>query len=256
MAPIGDANFSRIIGPAPAEELATIARPWVRWRCEAPGCGKPLKINGRFCEQHATDERERWRAAAVATARDSIPLRYREHRFADVEAQCKKATPDERWVKDGRAFAAARKSVNQMQLMLQGPSGHGKSTIAGCICNAILDLATPGCGDSVAARAAGLFWVRAAALQQARREWKLGGGEAPLVARSARASVLIIDDFGREAEPGVREQSAVAEVIFERHEQHRQTVVTTWLSPHEAAERYDGGTARRIFEDTFLIEIR
>jgi DNA replication protein DnaC len=250
MAPVGG-DFAQIVGAAPAEDIATIARSWVRWKCE--DCGAALGINARYCPIHAAEERERWRSSAIDAARSSIPRRYRDHRFDSVIAQCKQADHDERWVKDGRALVEARKSIDEPQLMLVGPAGHGKTTLAGCICNAILDAAKPGCDDAVAARAAGLFWVRATVLQQARREWKLGQGESPIVTRAARATVLVIDDFGREVDTSAREQNVVAEVIFERHEQHRQTLVTTWLTPEEVGQRYDGGTSRRLFEDAFIV---
>ena len=76
--------------------------------------------------------------------------------------------------------------------------------------------------------------------------------EAPLVESCFAATLLVIDELGGE-DP--RYASAVAEVLFERHEQARPTWVTTGVGPTEIASRYGGGIARRVFEDAAVFRL-
>lgn len=67
-----------------------------------------------------------------------------------------------------------------------------------------------------------------------------------------RAPLLLLDDLG--AEPPIP-SNAVPEVIAERHAEERVTWITTGFAPKEIAERYGGGIARRVMENSAVLGI-
>jgi len=70
-------------------------------------------------------------------------------------------------------------------------------------------------------------------------------GDPAEIKRAQRASVLVLDDLGREEE--IR-SNPVRAIIAERHAEERMTWITKELTPPEIAERYGRGIARRICE--------
>lgn len=215
-----------------------------RWRCEAPRCGVALKANTKFCAGHTQNARERWREDAVESARTLIPEDFHKARFSNVG----------KLVKDPKIIAAVMAAVDEKMIVLMGDAGRGKTVLAACIANAILDAAGPGCPDREARRAAWLFWTDSYELHHARQQHGLGEGEAPAVERALRASVLFIDEVGSEPAPSVTQPSTVSEIVFRRQQEHRQTVITTWLDKGTLGARYSGGTARRMFERASLFQ--
>ncbi len=226
-----------------------------RWTCDV--CHAPLTTNTRHCPAHSANAREAWRLEALATARGTMPELYRDHRFAAALAQSTDPAVSllERQVKVLADLDLVRSRVDAAQLVLWGQSGRGKSVLAACLANHILDQAVAGCADEVARRAARVRWVSAPALYRAELEHGRGKGPPPQVAEAYRASVLIVDDLGREPEPSSSSPSTLADVIFERQQSGRQTVVTTYLSPKALIDRYDAGTARRMCERGQAVQI-
>jgi hypothetical protein len=85
----------------------------------------------------------------------------------------------------------------------------------------------------------------------ARQGHRLGGGEPPELADAKRASVRVVDEFGRDD----RRNSDVCKLVHEREAEQRLTIVTTWMNQAEVASNYDGGIARRLFEGALVIRL-
>lgn len=93
-------------------------------------------------------------------------------------------------------------------------------------------------------RARRLVFVDAAQLAIAREQHGLGQGEAPLVERCVRASVLFLDELGYlDKDTGVVEQ-----VIDARSKANRPIVVTSGMTPEELVERYGAAIGRKLME--------
>ncbi|HMJ55718.1 MAG TPA: hypothetical protein VK540_26765 [Polyangiaceae bacterium] len=89
-------------------------------------------------------------------------------------------------------------------------------------------------------------------LAKSRREHRLGDGEAALVADAMSTRLLLLDELGAELGRG---DSVVEEVVFERHQNERQTIMCTPFRMTELADRYSDGIARRIFESATVITL-
>lgn len=178
-----------------------------------------------------------WRAKMLADAWDSIPERYRS---------------DEGLRFGPKSLEVLAESVDATRnILLSGPSGAGKTALASAYLTRWL----------VSVQASGDFrghpgnarFVSAYRLARARAEHRLGGGEPPLVKLALGASTLILDDLG--SEPDVRD-SAVGEVLYERHCEGRRTIVTTgYNNPQDAAVRYGDGIARRIWQGSKILSL-
>jgi DNA replication protein DnaC len=95
-------------------------------------------------------------------------------------------------------------------------------------------------------------FIRAGQLAVARIQNGAGQGEAHLVDLALACELLVLDDVGSESRVP---SSAVADVIAERHDAMRPTIITTWLTADDVARdaRYGEGIARRIFEESAVI---
>lgn len=127
-------------------------------------------------------------------------------------------------------------------LLITGPSGCGKTTACVAKMRLILDTAR----DKDVPRekfkfAARMRFVVAADLAIARRQWPLGGGEAPAVEEAMRASLLVLDEIGYESTA----DTAVPETIDARYRRGLPTVVTTGLRFNEVEKRYGEATTRK-----------
>lgn len=96
------------------------------------------------------------------------------------------------------------------------------------------------------------LFVSAFDLGVARRNAPLGE-EAELVAEALETEALIIDDLG--SEPTTHAE-VLSYVISSRHEDGRETNVTTWMNSAELGERYGFGVARRVLERVTLVKLR
>jgi hypothetical protein len=178
--------------------------------------------------------------AQFAAALASVPERYRWARFghplmAQRVRPCRGVRPGEvgrplRLDEEGRALARAER------VLLMGPAGFGKTVLACALVHELVELAAdPDVPQRVAERARLARFVHAYDLT----------ADEPAALEAARvASVLVVDDLGREAD-GYR--SKVAEVIHRRHAKGRPTWVTTGMRPEELLARY-ATLERRLFE--------
>jgi hypothetical protein len=162
-----------------------------------------------------------------------IPLRYGKSRFGDPCLQTR--------VGDARAIDLARTALaSHTVLVLRGPAGSGKTSLAAAVIAA------------EAERGKRIAWAPAVRLAMARSEAKLG--EEPQEVRDAiRSDALVIDDVGNES---LTPTSALVDVVFSRHDAERPVVITTGLSSVALAERYGGGTGRRLLEQSLVVELK
>ena len=105
------------------------------------------------------------------------------------------------------------------------------------------------------ARAAGARFVAASDVEAAGKAVQRFGqpnAEAErLLAIAHGAAILVVDNV----EPGKLE-GAVGQLVMSRHDAHRSTIVTTWMSEGEAGKSYGAGWARRVYETTVELPAR
>jgi DNA replication protein DnaC len=157
------------------------------------------------------------------------------------------------WVTIFEGIALAREAIDAERVIVVGPAGCGKTSLACAIGHAIIDRATaPDATVEDWKRAEGLRFFDAFDIANARQQ-SGRGDEAPVVREALRATVLILDDLG--AEDHRLFGTAVEEVIHKRHRMIGvTTIVTTGFPEQRLAEIYGAGIARRLFEDAILIE--
>ena len=142
-----------------------------------------------------------------------------------------------------RCMAVAEGFVarKQRSLILTGPAGIGKSSLAGAIASFVVTRC-----DNQSVR-----WQSAIQLALARAD--SGIGSTPLdIERCQAVSLLVLDDLGTESARGV---DTMREVIHGRFDDGRPTIYTTWLNGREISKRYGGGTARRILERSTVVDM-
>jgi DNA replication protein DnaC len=150
-------------------------------------------------------------------------------------------------------MAQARMLFGAERVVFSGNAGCGKTSLAVAMLRELYESAVrPDAKPALVRRAHGAMFVSAYDLSKARARHPLGQGEAPLIDAAMRASTLVIDDLGSERDGF---QSAVTEVLYERHAECRTTWVTTWLDEVKARERYGDGIARRLFEGARRIRL-
>lgn len=136
--------------------------------------------------------------------------------------------------------------IREQHIAFVGPPGAGKTSLAAAMYRVAV------AGETSTGALSRYRWVSAHKLAKARSQQPMGEGESPLVEACINASLLVLDELGAE---DLRYASAVAEVLFERHDQARPTWVTTGVGPQEIAKRYGGGIARRVFEGAVVFRL-
>ena len=207
------------------------------------GCGGEVReftpgYRAWACPPCIAKDRESRTLAAVAHAEGQIPARYDGIRLNSPPVIAK-AHP--------KAVAAARRALADGVdvLTLRGGPGAAKSLLAAALCRDVLDAAVSGCSPATLSRASRLRWMSAMKIGTARRESPLSS-EPALLREAKAASFLVIDEFGREAEP-----RDMFEVLDWRHSQRLTTIFTTGMTVAALEALDDGGLARRILEPPF-----
>lgn len=173
----------------------------------------------------------------------------REDAVARIPPSYGGASLDASWLAElvgHEAVDRARSAITEPTAAFLGPPGAGKSSLAAAMFRAAV------AAETVTTRLHRMRWLSAHKLAKARAGQPLGEGEAPVVEAALDATLLVLDELGGE-DP--RYASAVAEVLYERHEQALATWVTTGVSAKEIAARYGGGIARRVFEGAAVFRL-
>jgi DNA replication protein DnaC len=239
----GTPGYARMVtvGEAIASGLCTSPPP--ARRC--PHCGRELEPIGM-----AVGARVYWvtqRPCGCAGARmarererdeegrEAEASRRRRLALAGVGERYMDALPTER---QGRSFARSFSPRGGNGLYIHGPVGVGKTHDACGVAREVLEA-----GHGV------VFTTAAGMLGRIRETFDGGGSTAAAKARYARCDLLVLDDLGKE-QPTLWSVATLFEVVNERYESLRPTVITSQLTLGELTERLsrggDGETARAI----------
>lgn len=122
-------------------------------------------------------------------------------------------------------------------VVLQGPAGAGKTTLAICAAHPIM---------------ARVHYVDAYQLARAQLQHAAGKGEADAITDAKWCPHLLLDDLGGEPKGAT---SCVPDVIFHRHAEGLPTWITTGFTTKQIADAYGDGIARRVFERALLVKL-
>jgi DNA replication protein DnaC len=197
--------------------------PIYRHKCSS--CGEPMIAAGE-CSVCA-DRKQ------LAAMWEGCPERYRQARFGSQELQ-------ERVRDRGALLRAPTALQTKKVVVLAGPAGVGKTTLAAAICDAW-----------VRQHRRYAYYVSSLTLATCRADSALGA--EPLAMRMAkRAPLLLLDDLGIEP---MTTTSAVTEVLFARHEANLSLVVTCAIDIAELGHRYGTGGSRRVVEESDIYQM-
>lgn len=222
--------------------------PTERGRCVM--CAKPCDPSVWICpacrpeaeRQRVAEESTAWMKrfqAAVRAARATIPKR-----FADM-------TFEHELLRGIRQADIARLKNAPGDVTLIGKSGVRKTCLATALLAHILTKGEADPRGAAGALARGAVFALAAEVSKTRQFGDAPrpfGVDAAEIIEAERATVLVLDDVGSEGSDRSR-IDAISEIYQIRHQDERPTITTTWLYPNEAATRYGGGIARRLFDE-------
>lgn len=208
------------------------------WAC-AGACGATIGWLGvcALCDRKVLADAH---AVRMRAARRTIPERFRWASF-DAPELAQRTNP--------AALAEVRSLFGRrfpLGVVLVGQSGAGKTSLACALLRRIHEHVTFESPSALVERARRSWYVGASELLQAVKVWSGGfnRGEPPEVLKMARAaSILVLDnvDAGKQGD-------AVYDLVFERHDRDRPTIVTTWMTRAEATAAYGDGWSRRVYE--------
>jgi DNA replication protein DnaC len=194
-----------------------------------------------MCSTCADRRRRTEEHARLAAALEAIPAKHERAAFGSDELA--------RFVRSDRAEALAERSAEQMLVTMYGRSGAGKSSLAAAMVRRVVERAAEGHAWA-RRRVVGVRWIPAWALGEARSQHALGADEAPLVVAAMNATLLVLDDLGKEAP---RKRDGVVHVLHARWSKDLPTYVTTELDAEAVARSYSSDEtngehlARRLF---------
>jgi DNA replication protein DnaC len=162
----------------------------------------------------------------------SVPASYRWARLGDPAMLVRAPLPE---------GVSPMASVHAERLVIAGSPGTGKTSLAVAMLR-----------ERFASTGRLALFVHCHRLGTARIQHKAGDGEAGSVEEAMKAPLILLDDLGAE-HGGVN--SALLDVVRERHAEGLPTWVTTGLTREEIAERYDGGIVRRILDRAHVIRM-
>jgi DNA replication protein DnaC len=132
-----------------------------------------------------------------------------------------------------------------------GKSGTGKSGSAKALVRRLVEAAEE--RDRTPAEMEffrGVRFVEGVELGKAGKRHKLGAGASPLEAMARRATLLVLDDFGKGA---TGDQQGVVDVIMARP-RTAVNIITSELTRAQINERYGRAIYRRVVEDARVVE--
>ncbi|HEX3343075.1 MAG TPA: hypothetical protein VHS09_00830, partial [Polyangiaceae bacterium] len=194
----------------------------------AGGCGEKRLRPNEACELCALTKRDEGeRRGRVESFTRRLPERYRWASFDAPELV--QRVKDRTGVERARAACATGVDV----LVFAGPASVGKTALATAATKLL-------CFE----RKLSALYVDSRSLSFARAQAPLGEEAAPVTAAFA-CGALLLDDLGLD---DAVHNSPVADVVYRRYAECRLLVVTTTLSPAEAAAKFGDGISRRLFE--------
>ncbi len=227
------------------------------WRC---ACGALLaECDGITCADCAAKATELDRQQARARARSE-----RETRTRQTGERAYAAVPDWPHLHDGDAYARVvthpglraigeRYTPGHGSILLLGPSGAGKTSAIARAMHRIRAERIDRVLDERSAEAADRLreieryvWVTAWDIARAHGAHRYGTGDEPdLVARAARARLLVIDEMGPEP---VHRVGELMDLVDRRYARGLPTVATSGLALAIWRERYGDALFRRLTE--------
>ncbi len=181
------------------------------------------------CRQTEAFDRAKQRVFA------SIPKRFRWAIDCNLTTLSERVTLPADRISAALAWAAGL-DATPPSLALTGVTGAGKTSLAVAL------FAT----WFAKHRDEGVRFVTAIDLGLARARHPLGHDDPPAVIAAIAAPLLILDDLGAEAP---MHSDVIRQVLHDRHNADLPTWVTSGLTHAQLGGRYDGGLARRIFEE-------
>jgi DNA replication protein DnaC len=206
-------------------------------RCK---CGAVVSERGKSCDPCGKAEVEELRGIALNHARRSLP----EWDHARFDSPDFKRLVSERLRQKARGWQPR----SGLGLTILGTTDLGKTSLAIAICRLIIDRAKT--ADDIHF-AAGIRYVHAAELAQARRAHRYGGGEPPMLARAAKATLLLFDDVNKE-KPA--DDDTVQTVLELRYRATRPTIITSELTVAQLEARYGQSNTKRMTGRAKVIE--
>ncbi|HMJ56444.1 MAG TPA: hypothetical protein VK540_30465 [Polyangiaceae bacterium] len=233
------AEKARLIASLPAGPVAR------RFTCER--CDVELAENRCVCGPCYQAQQLERQASVLTTARESIPAKFRWARLHSPDF-AKRVAGSDKVIEAARDALVGKTPV----VTIVGASGSGKTSLACAMLADVIEAgAFPTCDAKTLQRARYGLFVDAQQLALSRKEHRLGLGAPDNVLRARRASVLVIDELGREDKTTLD----VAKIVHEREAACKLTIVTTWLDEAGVLSAYDGGLARRLFRKSILFKL-
>lgn len=171
----------------------------------------------------------------------SIPRRFRWAIDCNLSTLAERVKLPAERISSALAWAAGLDAVPP-SLALTGVTGAGKTSLAVALFSTWF----------ARHRNEGARFVEAIELGLARGRHPLGHDDPPAVLAAIAAPLLILDDLGAEAP---MHADVVRQVLHARHNDDLPTWVTSGLTHADLGRRYDGGLARRIFEEAKQVKL-
>ena len=216
-----------------AEECRTCGRT----KCYA--CDAVFEGKGGMCQPCRARERHEQAKQRVFA---SVPARFRWALDADLETLASRVRLPKAKIAGALTWGRGL-DLRPPSLVLSGVTGAGKTSLAVALFGVWFDV-----HRSESARFATCIDLGLAAQRH-----PLGHGVAPAIEHALEAPVLILDDLGAESP---RDADVLRALLHDRHNAERPTWVTTGLDYEGLAKRYDGGVARRLFEESKHVEVK
>lgn len=228
-------------GAAPPTQ-SPLRRPTFERSSRCVVCEARIPWQDRACAAHREQVLRQDREPLLDRARATIPARFRGASLETFRPRLPEAA---------LASLEEQLPMPHRSLVLVGPSGVGKTTLAAALLRAAIDAGAYPASHSRYDAARGCVFATSFGLSSARRNGQLGH-EAALVGIALDASLLVLDDLGNERDTP---WSAVRDIVWERHAEGRPTIYTTWLDAEGLERRYDDGAARRVYEDSLVVQV-
>lgn len=239
--------------------------PRCRTRIRGEGVSKRWRASGERADFHVgcwalIRESSTERSQRAEDAR-RFALSRLEHLVSDVPswAWCMAQSQLSHAVRSERLLTLLTKWKPELgSALLLGPSGAGKTTVAAQIVRRRCDEAIEACARVASCDtaeltlAAGIVWTTGPQLIVARREHSLGAGEAPLITKAKRASLLVLDELGHESATA---DPSLFDVLDLRYSRAAPSIVTSGLRRTEFLGRYGDALFRRLTERGVLLDV-